>query len=141
MTTSEAEAGYRKTGMTRLVWTFAYFVASAVLVANATQRGDAPGNESLSEHMHEHLSTIRAVKQFLIAGQLAGMREPAAWLAEHEVAADLPAALPRVEYLLVRIGELGGQADLSEERSQVFGEFLSLCADCHSWTSGGPGVR
>ena len=54
------------------------------------------------------------------------------------------AVQPKVEYLLTRIGELGvlgGELGSSQERSAVYGEFLSLCADCHSWTGGGPGVR
>jgi mono/diheme cytochrome c family protein len=229
-------------------------LATSTLSASAAQHAEVSTEESLSDHMHQHLSTIRAVKQFIIAGQLAGMREPAAWLAEHEVAPELPpgweaymdelrlhaeetlaanhlvfaaAAVsemartcgdchrannvsgvvdapgepapagddlrsqmrrhlwsanrmwegligpsddawnsgvtalagievdareigapavvqPKVEYLLTRIGELGkigSEADSSAARSAVYGEFLSLCADCHSWTGGGPGVR
>jgi hypothetical protein len=55
-----------------------------------------------------------------------------------------PAVQPKVEYLLARVGELGqlGRgANASQERSAIYGEFLSLCADCHSWTGGGPGGR
>jgi len=235
-------------------WLLALCFGAMTLTAGAAQHAQGLQDTSLSEHMHQHLSTIRAVKQFLIAGQLTGMREPAGWLAEHEVATDLPpgweaylaelrvhardtlaanhlvfaaesfsemvrtcgdchrangvdgvvepltgsaptgdslraqmrrhlwaadrmweglvgpsddawnagvAALasidvqasdigvsetvrPKVEYLLNRIGELGevgSQVDSSQARSEVYGEFLSLCADCHSWTGGGPGVR
>ncbi|MDJ0926320.1 MAG: hypothetical protein QNJ73_01620 [Gammaproteobacteria bacterium] len=226
---------------------------AATFVAVAAQHGAASADASLSEHMHRHMSSIRAVKQFIIAGQIDGMREPAVWLAEHEPASDLPAGWepyvtelrqhaldtafanhlvfaaaslsemartcgdchrannvsgvvddatrpapegdsvrvqmrrhlwaadrmwegligpsdnawndgigvlasvdvesadigalpeqePKVDYLLTRVrelGELGGEADSSETRSAVYGEFLSLCADCHSWTGGGPAV-
>jgi len=35
-------------------------------------------------------------------------------------------------------GEIGSQATSVELRSGLYGEFLSLCATCHSLTSGGP---
>lgn len=224
------------------------------LAAGAAQHGDASADASLSEHMHRHLSSIRAVKQFIIAGQIDGMREPAAWLAEHEASPELPgnwepyvtelreharetafanhlvfaaaslsemartcgdchrannvsgvidenvrpapvgdsvrvqmrrhlwaadrmwegligpsdtawnrgidvlasvdvqatdigaqpAQQNRVDYLLTRVrelGELGREADSNDARSAVYGEFLSLCADCHSWTGGGPAAQ
>ena len=252
MITEAAGAGHVRRVTCRLL--FALVGVSVVLSAGAAQHEEVPGDAALSRHMHEHLSTIRAVKQFIIAGQLAGMREPAAWLAEHDAAPGLPsgwqpyvaelrqhakdtlaanhlvfaaasfsemartcgdchraygvsgvvdppvggapagdtlqaqmrrhlwaanrmwegligpsddawsagvaalasidvdtadigtpeAVQPKVEYLLTRIGELGvlgGELDSSQERSAVYGEFLSLCADCHSWTGGGPGVR
>ena len=39
------------------------------------------------------------------------------------------------------MGEQGGLAASTELRSGLYGEFLSLCASCHSLTGGGPGAR
>jgi general stress protein YciG len=50
--------------------------------------------------------------------------------------------MPRVEALAERaqdIGRQGGDASTSEARAATYGEFLSLCASCHSVTGGGPG--
>jgi cytochrome c553 len=219
----------------------------------ATQHELAPIDSSVAEHMHGHLSRVRAMKAFVIAGQLDGLREPAVWLAEHDTAPGLPVdwipyvvemrryareaasarhlvfaaasvsemartcgdchraggisitfgdeirppnnggsvraqmqrhlwaadrmweALigpsdsawdeatgvlaevqltasdigaaaghePQVAYLLRRsseLGEEGAQAKSRQSRSAVYGEFLSLCADCHSMTVDGPGT-
>lgn len=219
----------------------------------ATQHELEPIDSSVAEHMHGHLSRLRAMKAFVIAGQLDGLREPAVWLAEHDTAPGLPVdwipyvveirryareaasarhlsfaaasvsemartcgdchqasgvsdmfgedtsspnggtsiraqmqrhlwaadrmweALigpsdiawdqatgilaeveltasdigaaadqePQVAYLLRRareLGEEGAQAESRESRSALYGEFLSLCADCHSMTVDGPGT-
>lgn len=39
------------------------------------------------------------------------------------------------------MGEQGGLAASSELRSGLYGEFLSLCASCHTLTGGGPQAR
>lgn len=217
----------------------------------ATEHDSRTADASVAEHMHLHLSRIRAIKAFIIAGQLEGVGEPAVWLAEHEVAEGLPgdwspyvedirnysrevasaghllfAAIavsemartcgdchqangvsvnlsedvkppnngdsvraqmqrhlwaadrmwegligpsetawkqgteslteiqlnasdigaapdqePQVTYLLRRareLGEAGAQATSPKTRSAIYGEFLSLCADCHAMTGGGP---
>jgi len=227
--------------------------ATSMLIASATaqESTEAPGAE-VAEHMHEHLSAISAMKTFIIAGQLDGMREPAVWMEEHVATPGLPgdwepyvtqmrryageaasarhlvfAAAsvsemarvcgdcheangaevglgnigsppadnqdvrtqmrrhlwavnrmwqgligpsdsawtggsevlamvrvkasdiarapneePQVNYLIKRlreIGAAGSEATSRESRSVLYGELLSLCADCHTWTGGGPG--
>lgn len=37
------------------------------------------------------------------------------------------------------IGEQAAEAISADRRGELYGEFLSLCADCHSLTGGGPG--
>lgn len=54
-----------------------------------------------------------------------------------------PLKQPKVDQLLQRARELGTrgtQASSTEARTNLYGEFLSLCANCHSLTGGGPGL-
>lgn len=37
------------------------------------------------------------------------------------------------------VGDQGGTTMRAERRAELYGEFLSLCANCHSLTGGGPG--
>ncbi|MDJ0926500.1 MAG: hypothetical protein QNJ73_02525 [Gammaproteobacteria bacterium] len=55
-----------------------------------------------------------------------------------------PGKKGQVSALVVRarsLGEQGSLATSSELRSGLYGEFLSLCASCHSLTGGGPASR
>jgi hypothetical protein len=45
---------------------------------------------NVADHMHEHLTRIGTIKAEIVAGRLAGVREPAIWLADHETVAGLP---------------------------------------------------
>ena len=62
-------------------------------------------------------------------------------LAPEELSSD-PATQERVAELLRRarsLGEQGAQTAAGPARSELLGQFLSLCASCHSLTGGGPG--
>jgi len=52
-----------------------------------------------------------------------------------------PRNQPRVEELIQEaraVGARGAEAMSTESRTVIYGEFLSLCANCHSLTGGGP---
>lgn len=57
---------------------------------------------------------------------------------------DEPAKKAQVSGLVARarsLGEQGSMATSAELRSGLYGEFLALCASCHSLTGGGPAGR
>lgn len=75
-----------------------------------------------------------------------------AWISGTDILADVhltaaliggePAARARVGDLVQQaraLGEQGGRTGPGPERSVLYGKFLSLCADCHTLTGGGPG--
>lgn len=229
-------------------------VAASFFTIAPAQEGPEVRGPAVAEHMHQHLSAMRAMKAFIIAGQLDdSLREAAVWVEEHEATPGLPgdwqpyvakmrryagqvadarhldfaavsvgemarvcgdchdangvevgfgdydsvpapsqnvrvqmrrhlwavdrmweglispsdeawqlgaetlagvrvnaadigatgAGQPRVDYLLGRAREIGAQgteAQSREQRGALYGELLSLCADCHSMTGGGPGI-
>lgn len=46
--------------------------------------------KAIVRHMHGHVDSVNDIRSAIIAGNLAGVREPAKWLASHEVVAGLP---------------------------------------------------
>ena len=52
-----------------------------------------------------------------------------------------PRKQPRVEDLIQQVravGDKGRNLETAEARTDVYGEFLAICANCHSLTGGGP---
>lgn len=97
-------------------------------------------DESVAEHMHQHLSAMRAMQVFIIAGQLDGMREPAVWIEEHEATPGLPGDW---QPYVAQLRQYAGQA--AEARHLVFGaaavsEMARVCGDCHLANSVQAGV-
>ena len=41
-------------------------------------------------------------------------------------------------YLVQRLGKVGAETEQRTERSALYGDFLSRCAECHTLTGGGP---
>lgn len=96
-------------------------------------RGDTlgTGEVSLTQHMHEHLRQISAIKAFIIAGQLEDLREPAMWLAEHETAPGLPDHWkPYVAEMRRYARQVGSARHLGIAAASV-SQMARVCGDCH----------
>lgn len=80
----------------------------------------------ITEHMHEHLEYVNAIKTAVIAGNLEDVREPANWLANHEE----PAWLPSVEEMQRYAARTAAAKDLVDAASAI-SEIARTCGDCH----------
>lgn len=80
----------------------------------------------ITEHMHEHLDHVNAIKAAVIAGDLEGVRAPANWLANHEE----PAWLPSVEEMRHYAARAAAAEDLVDAASAI-SEIARNCGDCH----------
>ena len=93
------------------------------------------GVTEVAKHMHQHLSAMSAMKAFVIAGQLDGMREPAVWLEEHQATPGLPGDWqPYVARLRRYAGEAASARHLVFGAAAV-GEMARVCGDCHEANS------
>jgi mono/diheme cytochrome c family protein len=80
----------------------------------------------ITEHMHEHLDQVNAMKVAVIAGNLEAVREPASWLADHEE----PAWLPSVEEMQRYAARAAAAKDLVDAASAL-SEIARSCGECH----------
>ncbi|MDH3511244.1 MAG: hypothetical protein OER85_10370 [Gammaproteobacteria bacterium] len=104
-----------------------------------------PAGESVSAQMQRHLWAADRMWEGLIGPSDAAWSRGTEKLAEIRLSSsDFAIAAeqePALSYLLRRtreIGEEGSQADSRESRSTLYGEFLSMCGDCHTLVGGGP---
>lgn len=83
------------------------------------------------DHMHEHHSAMVKIQSAIIAGSLERTRNPAAWLADHEKPASLPAA---GDVFITAVRE-AANGILSAEDIESAAEATSLmglaCGNCH----------
>jgi hypothetical protein len=110
-------------------------ICTALFLANTSgATGHSPGTEAspLAEHMRLHFTAIRAIKSFVISGQLDGVYDPADWLQKHETTSDLP------ENWSPYVAEMRSYAEeLKSARHLVFaaaalGQMARVCGDCHA---------
>jgi cytochrome c553 len=95
------------------------------------QEVGAVDESDVATHMHEHLNRITTIKSLIIMGKLDGVREPAAWLAEHEAVAGLPANFePYVGLMREYAREVYNAADLKSAAISVSG-MARTCSNCH----------
>ncbi len=73
---------------TRSIWAGMCFLLLTASLVNAQEPG--PAREAVVRHMHEHVNSVNDIRTAIIAGRLAGVREPANWLANHETVDGLP---------------------------------------------------
>jgi cytochrome c553 len=82
-------------------------------------------------HMHEHLNRITTIKSLIIMGNLDGVREPAAWLADHEAVAGLPTNYePYVGLMREYAREVNNATDLKSAAISV-SNMARTCSNCH----------
>jgi hypothetical protein len=86
---------------------------------------------SVADHMHEHLTRIGTIKAEIVAGRLAGVREPAIWLADHETVAGLPVDFePYVAQMKSYARHVIEARDLVTAASAV-SQMARTCGNCH----------
>lgn len=107
-------------------------VASLVLAVAAAQESAEVSGPEVAEHMHQHLSAMRAMKAFIIAGQLDdNLREAAIWVEEHEATQGLPGDWqPYVAAMRRYAGQVADARHLDFAAVSV-GEMARVCGDCH----------
>jgi len=91
----------------------------------------ADDDSEVANHMHEHLGRITTIKSFIIMGNLRGVREPATWLAEHDIVSGLPANFePYVEMMRSYAREVVKAPDLKSAAKSV-SRMARTCGACH----------
>jgi hypothetical protein len=96
----------------------------------------ADGSDAdVAAHMHQHLSAMRAMKVFIVAGQLDGMREPAVWLEEHQATPGLPGDWQSYVMQLRRYAGEAAAARHLDSGAALVSEMARVCGDCHAANS------
>jgi cytochrome c553 len=96
----------------------------------AQEAGEQDESE-VATHMHEHLTRITTIKAHIIMDDLDGVREPAAWLAEHESVTGLPANYePYVELMRMYARQVVAAPDLKSAAKSV-SQMARNCGNCH----------
>ena len=86
---------------------------------------------AVATHMHEHLERITEIKSMIVMGNLDGVREPAAWLADHETAPGLPANFESYVGLMREYArEVNNATDLKTAAIAV-SQMAKTCSNCH----------
>jgi mono/diheme cytochrome c family protein len=104
---------------------------ATVATVSVAQEADESPDRSVAEHMHQHLSAMRAMKIFIVAGQLDGVREPAVWVAEHKPTPGLPADWQPYVAELRRYAEYTASARHLVFAAAAVSEMARVCGDCH----------
>ena len=93
--------------------------------------GESRVVSSFQEHMHSHLDQVSAIKSAVIAGNLAGVREPAHWLATHKEPGGLLGSWKtHVDKMQNSAQKAADAKDLATAAVAV-SEIGSACGDCH----------
>lgn len=96
----------------------------------SAQEQDAD-ESAVATHMHEHLERITTIKSMIVMGNLDGVREPAAWLADHETVPGLPANFePYVGLMREYAREVNNAPDLKTAAIAV-SQMAKTCSNCH----------
>ena len=92
------------------------------------------GAEEVSDvatHMHEHLSRITEIKTQIITGNLAGVVDPATWLAEHESVTGLPDNFAPYVELMRNYAHQVVAADDLDSAAVAVSDMARTCGNCH----------
>lgn len=116
-----------------LILPFAACISLTACVS-AEDEAAAAATESFADHMHGHLDQISAVKAAVIAGDLEASRAPAAWLAEHEEPAGMPAAWATYVNDMRVQAKIAATATNLETVAMAVSEIARRCGNCHEAT-------
>jgi hypothetical protein len=115
-------------------------VASAVvaLAGAAARVSSAPAQAQAvkpqaerAAHMQVHFSQVMTVHEAVIRGDLAAVRAPATWLAEHDAPSSLPAGSAPFVAEMRRAARRTAQAPTVLEAALGTADMLKTCGDCH----------
>jgi len=122
--------------------------ASGVSVAMGYSAPPSPDAQGLATQMQRHLWAADRMWAALIGPSDAAWKQGAEVLADVQLTVsdiaekdDQQAQILDLTQRAQAVGVLARQSTSVELRSGLLGEFLSLCATCHSLTGGGPGAQ
>jgi hypothetical protein len=96
-----------------------------------TRTGEEPSELSKTEPMAEHFLQINAIRDAVIAGDLAATKEPSQWLIEHLVADDLPLRWRSHVPAIQRAAQAVHDAENVEAAAYAAAEAAAVCGQCH----------
>ena len=103
-----------------------------------------PGRQSDADraaHMQAHFSQVMTVHEAVIRGDLAAVRAPAAWLAEHDAPSAFPAGSAPFVAEMQRAARRTVQAPTVLEAALGVADMLKTCGDCHRGVGTMPAVQ
>ena len=122
--------------------------AVAAWSAAAARGAAAPGDVQAvtpdadqAAHMHGHYSQVMTVHEAVIRGDLAAVREPAAWLAGHEAPSALPIESAPFVAEMRRAARRTAEAATVLEAALGTADMLKTCGDCHRGVGVTPSAR
>jgi len=120
--------------------TVVWLASITVLMLIATMSRQLPAREvgaeieietEVATDMHEYLGRITTIKSLIIMGNLDGVREPAIWMADHDVADGLPADFEQYVGLMRQYARgVNNATDLISAALAVSG-MAKTCSSCH----------
>ena len=113
-----------------LIFVFAVsgWLAATSVIAEPVE---AEASARLIAHMHEHLSAVNKIKTAIIRGDLAAVREPARWLAEHPAPAEIPEGwTAHVEGMRMAARDALAATD-SNAAAAAVSQMAETCGACH----------
>ncbi len=111
-------------------------VSSAPAAAQAV-----PPQAERAAHMQVHFSQVMTVHEAVIRGDLAAVRAPATWLAEHDAPRSLPTGSEPFVAQMRRAARRTAQASTVLEAALGAADMLKTCGDCHRGVGTMPAVR
>lgn len=93
---------------------------------------DAVESGSLVGHMHEHYTSVTEIQSAIIRGDLAAVREPAQWLAEHPAPIEVPAEWkPHLEAMRSAARAALEATDFTAAATAA-SQMAHACGNCHT---------
>ena len=126
---------------------FLLVMASAAAVLSAGWRvAPAHGGQAITPdagraaHMQVHFSEVMTIHEAVIRGDVAAVRAPATWLAEHDAPSPLPAGSAPFVAEMRRAARRTAQATTVSEVALGTADMLKTCGDCHRAVGTRPAV-
>ncbi len=94
-----------------------------------------PAQSEASKHMHEHLNRIVEIQQAVIRGDLQAATGPAAWLADHEPPAGLPATVMDELANMKKTAKMLVDATNIKDAGTATAQLVAACGTCHTKTN------
>jgi cytochrome c553 len=96
----------------------------------------APAAQSeASKHMHEHLARVTEIQEAVTRGDLEAAGVPAAWLADHEPPAGLPATVVEELANMKKTSKMVVDATNINDAGTATAQLLAACGTCHTKTN------
>lgn len=87
---------------------------------------------TVAEHMKDHFTQAIRARDAIVRGDLAGMKEPARWLADHKLSETLPDAWKPHVADMQNAARLALQANDVAVAADAIGAMGAACGGCHS---------